>query len=49
VMDLFGRIPKEGDVAQWDRFRFEIVEMDGLRVDKILVTPLQDDNAVPGN
>lgn len=49
VMDLFGRIPKEGDVAQWDRFRFEIVEMDGLRVDKILVTPLQDDNAVTGN
>lgn len=49
VMDLFGRIPKEGDAAQWDRFRFEIVEMDGLRVDKILVTPLQDDNAVPGN
>lgn len=49
VMDLFGRIPKEGDAAQWDRFRFEIVEMDGLRVDKILVTPLQDDNAVTGN
>jgi putative hemolysin len=40
VMALLGRIPSEGDSIQWGRYRFEIVDMDGLRVDKILVTAL---------
>lgn len=42
VMALLGRIPSEGDVVQWNRYRFEILDMDGLRVDKVLVTPMPE-------
>lgn len=33
-----GRIPKETDIYTWHEFTFEVVDMDNLRVDKILVT-----------
>lgn len=42
VTALLGRMPSEGDVMQWNRYRFEILDMDGLRVDKILVTPMPE-------
>ena len=38
VMSQLGRIPKTGDKAEYDQFSFEIVDMDGNRVDKVLVT-----------
>jgi CBS domain containing-hemolysin-like protein len=31
------RIPTEGDIFAWDGWRFEIVDMDGRRIDKMLV------------
>ncbi len=31
-----GRIPKAGDYFQWQNARFEVVDMDGMRIDKIL-------------
>ncbi len=34
-----GRIPAEGDAVEWEGVRFEVLDMDGLRVDKILVRP----------
>jgi putative hemolysin len=37
VMALLGRIPTTGEVFCWDRFRFEVVDMDGRRIDKVLV------------
>jgi putative hemolysin len=40
VMMELGRIPVTGDVFEWNNYRFEVVDMDGNRVDKILVTPL---------
>lgn len=40
VMDFLGRIPTTGDSFEWNRLRFEIVDMDGFRVDKVLVVPL---------
>lgn len=33
-----GRIPKETDTYVWNEFIFEVMDMDNLRVDKILVT-----------
>jgi len=39
VMLNVGRVPREGDHFVWDGFRFEVVDMDGNRVDKILVAP----------
>jgi putative hemolysin len=42
VMMVLGRIPSAGDCFEWDKLRFEVVDMDGLRVDKVLVVPRVD-------
>lgn len=34
-----GRIPRVGDKMSWNNFTFEVLDMDGRRVDKILVMP----------
>ena len=38
VMTQFGRIPATGDHFEWDGWRFEVVDMDRHRVDKVLVS-----------
>ena len=40
VTSRFGYIPKVGEVAEWNGFRFKVKEMDGVRVGKILITRL---------
>ena len=40
VMYMLGSIPKEGQSFDWADYRFEIVDMDGRRVDKVLVQKL---------
>jgi putative hemolysin len=42
VMAQLGRIPNAGDYFDWEGLRFEVVDMDGLRIDKLLVVPLDD-------
>lgn len=37
VMNQLGRIPKTGAIFEWDHWRFEVVDMDGHRVDRVLV------------
>ena len=37
VMMQQGRIPKAGDHFVWEQFRFEVIDMDGNRIDKLLV------------
>ena len=37
VMDRLGRVPAEGDRFEWGGFSFEVLDMDGRRVDKVLV------------
>jgi len=39
VMYQMGQIPTAGQHFEWGGFRFEVVDMDGHRVDKVLVTP----------
>lgn len=41
VMHQLGRIPNIGDTFSWQRFRFEVVDMDGKRIDRVLVSPLE--------
>jgi putative hemolysin len=41
LMTYLGRIPDTADQIQWGGLRFEIVDMDGKRVDKVLVRPIQ--------
>jgi len=37
VMAELGRIPKEGDIVNYNGYQFEVVDMDGRMTDKILV------------
>ena len=41
IMNHLGRVPSEADSFEWKGFRFEVIDMDGKRIDKVLVTPLQ--------
>ena len=43
ILDLTGKIPKEGEKIYWELFCFEIVDMDIARIDKILVTQNSSD------
>jgi putative hemolysin len=45
VMTQFGRIPKAGDHFEWRNLRFEIIDMDRRRVDKVLVTIKSEANS----
>lgn len=38
VMTHQGKIPKAGDHFIWQNFRFEVVDMDGKRIDKVMVS-----------
>jgi putative hemolysin len=38
----FKHIPKEGKHIDWYGFRFEIVDMDGTRIDKVLIKRKDD-------
>jgi putative hemolysin len=36
LMLMLGRIPRTADKVEWDNWSFEIVDMDGKRIDKVL-------------
>jgi len=38
LLVLLGRVPQAGDHAEWDGWRFEVVDMDGKRIDKVLAS-----------
>lgn len=39
IMLLLGRLPSTTDRVEWEGWRFEVVDMDGKRVDKVLAMP----------
>jgi putative hemolysin len=41
VMMSLGRVPQVADHFEWNSYNFEIIDMDGRRVDKVLVSTLQ--------
>lgn len=43
VMSQLGRIPKTGARFTYEGYRFEVVDMDGRRVDRVLVSPLPEE------
>ncbi len=43
VIHVLERIPKASDHFEWKGYRFEVMDMDSKRVDKILVTPPRAD------
>ena len=40
IMLLLGRLPATTDAVEWQGWRFEVVDLDGKRVDKVLVSAL---------
>lgn len=42
LLHVFGRIPEEGDYMEIDDLRLEIMDMDRNRIDKALVTPMDE-------
>jgi putative hemolysin len=38
VLARLGRIPKAGDIMTWRNLRLEIMDMDGVRIDKVLLS-----------
>ncbi len=40
ILEILERVPKTGETLTWLNFRFEIVDMDGARIDKVLVRKL---------
>jgi putative hemolysin len=48
VMLLLGRLPKTADAVEWQGWRFEVVDLDGKRIDKVLVSALaREPDATP--
>ena len=43
IMLLLGRLPHTTDSVEWDHWRFEVVDLDGKRVDKVLASRLPHD------
>lgn len=41
VATQMGHIPSAGERFEWNNLRFEVMDMDGNRVDKVLVVPVQ--------
>ena len=39
ILDRLGHVPHTGEKVRWEGFLFEVVDMDGARIDKILVYP----------
>jgi putative hemolysin len=44
VIEQFGRIPHVGEHFDWAGWRIEVVDLDGARIDKLLVQKLQQDD-----
>ena len=44
VIAQFGRIPAVGEHFEWNEWTFEVVDLDGVRVDKILVSRVPEDD-----
>jgi putative hemolysin len=44
ILELAGEIPKTGANFDYRGFRFKIVDMDGNRIDKVMIYPLREEN-----
>lgn len=42
IVTELGNIPKEGDTLIWNKLQFEVLDMDGVKIDKILIKPLNE-------
>lgn len=48
VMSYLGRIPAVAEHFEWQGLRFGVVDVDGKRIDKVLVATAANQSAAPG-
>jgi putative hemolysin len=44
IFTQMGRVPSVSDYFEWNNLRFEVVDMDGKRIDKVLVSSIEPKN-----
>ena len=44
ILDKLSRMPNVGDIVKWQGYEFEIVDMDGMRIDKVLIKRVEEDD-----
>ncbi|MGE4368463.1 MAG: hemolysin family protein [Burkholderiaceae bacterium] len=49
MMWLIGKVPQTGEITQWEGWQFEIVDLDGNRIDKVLASPLENNADTPAD
>lgn len=42
MMWLIGNLPRTGDIAEWEGWKLEVIDLDGNRIDKVLASRLPD-------
>ena len=42
ILELLQHVPKEGESINWKNLSLEIVDMDGARIDKVIVEKLEE-------
>jgi putative hemolysin len=42
MMWLIGKVPRTGDITEWQGWRLEVVDLDGNRIDKVMASRLPD-------
>ena len=42
LLENLQHVPKSGEKTEWQGFSFEVADMDGARIDKIIVKKLPD-------
>lgn len=45
IMDVLQQVPSEGEKVNWKNFSFEVADMDGARIDKVIVKRLTDSDS----
>jgi len=41
IMTELSRIPKQGEKLIWHKFELEVIDMDGVKIDKVMVKSLR--------
>ncbi|OCB76631.1 hemolysin [Flavobacterium crassostreae] len=42
IMTELSHIPKQGEQLIWNKFKLEVIDMDGIKIDKVMVKALQE-------
>ena len=46
ILDELDHMPVAGEKVTWGNFQFEVVDMDGARIDKVIVKKLEPDSDI---